>query len=159
MRKPGFVLIFVLTIMMLAAMHGMSQAELRFGPWVYYAPYYFPPPEACPECWPVGALGPRYESPPPPPPKRDGEWRQFERQLGSRKDATKSTRKISRAEPRAAPPIGATRPRPLDRTKAKAAPGPNPRPTAGSVYQPQPTRQPGVRPTLAPTAPGVQQSQ
>jgi hypothetical protein len=158
MRKPGFVTIFVLAFVTLAAMHGLSHAELRFGPWVYYAPYYFPPAEACPDCWPVGALAPRYESPPPPPPPRHGEWRQFERQLSPRK-ADRGLRKTSRAQPRSAPLVRSKKSELPASTRLKAAPVEKPRPAAGSVYPSQPTRQPGVRPTLAPTAPGDRQAQ
>jgi len=159
MRKPGIVLVLVLAITMIAAMHSSTQAELRFGPWVYYAPYYFPPPEASPECWPVGALAPRYESPPPPPPPRHGEWRQFERQLSPRQTRTGKIRRISKGQALSAPSVVATTPERTGRTKAKPAPARKPQSSAGSVYQPQATRQPGVRPALAPTPPGSRQAQ
>jgi hypothetical protein len=50
----------------------VAHAELRFGPWVYFAPYYFPPEGAC-NGGPVDARAflPKYESPAPPAPSYD----------------------------------------------------------------------------------------
>jgi hypothetical protein len=50
----------------------VAHAELRFGPWVYFAPYYFPPEGSCNGC-PVGPQDflPKYESPAPPMPSYD----------------------------------------------------------------------------------------
>lgn len=43
--------------------------DLRFGPWAYFAPYYFPPFVFDNCAVPVMAFEPRYETPPPPMPK------------------------------------------------------------------------------------------
>jgi hypothetical protein len=46
-------------------------SELRFGPWAYYAPYYFPPPDALQCLLGPDAFNPKYESPAPPAPSSD----------------------------------------------------------------------------------------
>ncbi len=74
MRISRLALILTLAVACAAAMPADSQAELRFGPWVYWAPYYYPSPEK------LRALGfrpedfaPRYQSPNPLPPGAEGE--------------------------------------------------------------------------------------
>ena len=50
----------------------LSQSEERFGPWLYYAPYYFPPDGRClGHCLSPDDFRPTYESPNPPQPKND----------------------------------------------------------------------------------------
>lgn len=46
--------------------------EPRFGPWVYFAPYYFPPDDCCcGYCFGPMDFLPQYESPNPPIPSHD----------------------------------------------------------------------------------------
>ena len=62
-------LVLVLIAVIVAAVPAATHAEQRFGPWVYYAPYYFPPGLACiGHCFTTLDLLPRYESPNPAPP-------------------------------------------------------------------------------------------
>jgi hypothetical protein len=50
----------------------LSNSEERFGPWRYYAPYYFPPDRCClGYCFSPDDFRPTYESPNPPQPKND----------------------------------------------------------------------------------------
>jgi hypothetical protein len=58
-------------VLSLSAMASAYERELRFGPWAYYAPYYFPPfvYDAC--FMPPDAFMSKYETPPPPMPKWD----------------------------------------------------------------------------------------
>ncbi|MBI5568810.1 MAG: hypothetical protein HY914_02600 [Desulfomonile tiedjei] len=65
-HKAALVLVLIAVI---AAFPAASSAEQRFGPWAYYAPYYFPPGLACiGHCFTPLDLLPRYESPNPEPP-------------------------------------------------------------------------------------------
>jgi hypothetical protein len=74
MRSSRLALILILVAAFALAAPAGSQAELRFGPWVYWAPYYYPSPEKLralgfkPE-----AFAPRYQSPNPLPPGSEGE--------------------------------------------------------------------------------------
>jgi len=53
--------------------HLPAWADLRFGPWVYYAPYYLAPIPNCPGlCFTDQDFIPKYQSPNPLPPPRDG---------------------------------------------------------------------------------------
>jgi hypothetical protein len=72
MKKRNAVIFAILTITFVIASQVPSQAEERFGPWVYYAPYYYPPDNLCLACVqsPLDFL-PRYESPNPPIPSHD----------------------------------------------------------------------------------------
>jgi hypothetical protein len=66
-------LILTLAILSVAALTSV-QAELRFGPWVYWAPYYYPSPEKLQDLgFKPQDLAPRYQSPNPLPPKSDGD--------------------------------------------------------------------------------------
>jgi hypothetical protein len=58
-------------VLALSAMASANEPELRFGPWAYYAPYYFPSfvYNAC--FMPPDAFMSKYETPPPPMPKWD----------------------------------------------------------------------------------------
>ena len=47
MRISKIILISVFTIISVIAIQTSSHAETRFGPWLYYAPYYFPPDGSC----------------------------------------------------------------------------------------------------------------
>jgi len=72
MKKRNAVIFAILTITFVIASQVPSYAEERFGPWVYYAPYYYPPDNLCLACVssPLDFL-PRYESPNPPIPSHD----------------------------------------------------------------------------------------
>ncbi len=69
MKHHPATLILIVAAALLTALPSLSVAEERFGPWAYYAPYYFPPDMVfagrlfCPE-----DFAPRYESPNPPQP-------------------------------------------------------------------------------------------
>jgi len=81
MISPKATLIALSAAAITLAACAVSHAELRFGPWAYWAPYYFPPPA---QLISMGLLPesflPRYETPnplpppdgycPPPPPRR-----------------------------------------------------------------------------------------
>lgn len=70
--KPA--LITLAAVALIIVLHASACAGERFGPWVYYAPYYFPPDSSC-----LGHLlspadyVPRYESPLPPKPSYGGD--------------------------------------------------------------------------------------
>jgi hypothetical protein len=74
MRIVKPVLIALAAIVLIIGIHASAGADERFGPWVYYAPYYFPPDSSC-----FGHLlspadyVPRYESPLPPKPSYGGD--------------------------------------------------------------------------------------
>jgi hypothetical protein len=72
MKNRTAVIFAILTITFVIASQVPSYAEERFGPWVYYAPYYYPPDNLCLACVssPLDFL-PRYESPNPPIPSHD----------------------------------------------------------------------------------------
>ncbi len=62
----------VLALSCLCPFTALSNTEERFGPWRYYAPYYFPPDGCClGHCFSPDELRPVYESPNPPQPKND----------------------------------------------------------------------------------------
>jgi hypothetical protein len=69
MKHHPAALILIVAAALFTALPSLSFAEERFGPWAYYAPYYFPPDMVfagrlfCPE-----DFAPRYESPNPPQP-------------------------------------------------------------------------------------------
>ncbi len=72
MIHPRFAIIAVLLAALLFALPITSHSEERFGPWVYFAPYYFPPDKCClGHCFGPDDFIPRYESPNPPMPKSD----------------------------------------------------------------------------------------
>jgi hypothetical protein len=59
----------ILIVALLFAMNLTAHGEERFGPWKYFAPYYFPPDKSCMgHCFGPDELFPRYETPPPPRP-------------------------------------------------------------------------------------------
>jgi hypothetical protein len=69
MIHTRLVLVAALMALVLFALPVTSHAEERFGPWVYYAPYYFPPDKCClGHCFGPDDFLPRYESPNPPEP-------------------------------------------------------------------------------------------
>jgi hypothetical protein len=72
MRIRKTLLICALVIVSAIALQTSSHAETRFGPWVYFAPYYFPPDGCClGYCFGPDDFRPRYESPNPPIPSHD----------------------------------------------------------------------------------------
>jgi hypothetical protein len=72
MRIRKILLLFVFVIVSAIALATSSHAETRFGPWAYFAPYYFPPDGCClGYCFGPDDFRPRYESPNPPIPCHD----------------------------------------------------------------------------------------
>ena len=72
MIYPRLAIIAALLAVLLFALPMTSHSEERFGPWAYFAPYYFPPDKCClGHCFGPEDFGPRYESPNPPIPKSD----------------------------------------------------------------------------------------
>jgi hypothetical protein len=69
MRITKPTLLLIVAALFVCLLHIPSLAEERFGPWVYYAPYYFPPGGACEGvCLSPASFLPTYESPNPPEP-------------------------------------------------------------------------------------------
>jgi hypothetical protein len=70
--KPALIL-FAVMAFVVALQAPACAAEERFGPWVYYAPYYFPQGNSCMGYFltPLDWL-PKYESPNPPRPSYGG---------------------------------------------------------------------------------------
>ena len=67
MRISKVLLICVFTIISAIALQTSSHAEPRFGPWLYYAPYYFPPDGCClGYCFGPDDFRPRYRVTQPP---------------------------------------------------------------------------------------------
>jgi hypothetical protein len=72
MKVSKRLLVCVLVVLSSMTLAASSHAELRFGPWVYFAPYYFPPDGCClGYCFGPDDFIPRYESPNPPIPSHD----------------------------------------------------------------------------------------
>ena len=72
MKVSKRLLVFVLVALSSITLAASSHAEPRFGPWVYFAPYYFPPDGCCLGfCFGPNDFIPRYESPNPPIPSYD----------------------------------------------------------------------------------------
>ncbi|HMK33871.1 MAG TPA: hypothetical protein VK463_02310 [Desulfomonilaceae bacterium] len=71
MKNTKWALLAVLATTLAVAGFQTAHAELRFGPWVYYAPYYYPPDNQCLEFVSPMDFLPRYESPNPPVPSFD----------------------------------------------------------------------------------------
>ncbi len=71
--KTTAVGIFILLILTFTfPFQALSDTEERFGPWLYFAPYYFPPDRGClGHCFSADDFRPIYESPNPPQPKND----------------------------------------------------------------------------------------
>jgi hypothetical protein len=62
----------VLALSFVCPFQALSDTEERFGPWLYYAPYYFPPDGCClGHCFSPDEFRPVYESPNPPQPRND----------------------------------------------------------------------------------------
>lgn len=77
MGKRTIALSIALVIGLIFAMQVPAYSEERFGPWKYFAPYYFPPEKCClGYCFGPDDLFPRYETPPPPRPSYAGDcWK------------------------------------------------------------------------------------
>lgn len=72
MRIRKTLILCVMVVLSSIAISASSHAEQRFGPWVYFAPYYFPPDGCClGYCFGPDDFRPRYESPNPPIPSHD----------------------------------------------------------------------------------------
>jgi hypothetical protein len=70
-HKIALLSLFAATLVLAA--HLPATAEMRFGPWVYFAPYYFPPDRSClGYCLTDQDFLPKYQSPNPLPPPKDG---------------------------------------------------------------------------------------
>ena len=69
MKHMRIVPLIVLAVAFSTLMPATSSADLRFGPWVYWAPYYYPPPEMMQHLgFKPEDFAPRYQSPNPAPP-------------------------------------------------------------------------------------------
>lgn len=65
---------FLLLVALVFALQVPAHGEERFGPWKYFAPYYFPPDKCClGHCFGPDDVLPRYETPPPPMPSYGGD--------------------------------------------------------------------------------------
>lgn len=73
MKPCRFASILIIAVVCAFAIQATAQAELRFGPWVYWAPYYYPSPEKLRQLgFTSKDFAPRYQSPNPIAPKSDG---------------------------------------------------------------------------------------
>lgn len=61
----------LISVMILSVAGPSLSEDGRFGPWVMYAPYYFPAFVYDQCVIPADAWSPKYETPPPPMPKPD----------------------------------------------------------------------------------------
>ncbi len=67
-RRIALMLVFAVVPLM-AVSHASADTGFRFGPWLYFAPYYFPSSGSCMGiCFTPAHFIPRYESPNPPAP-------------------------------------------------------------------------------------------
>ncbi len=65
-------ILFVLAVSFFSWLNALSHTEERFGPWLYYTPYYFPPDGCClGHCFSQDEFRPTYEAPNPPQPRND----------------------------------------------------------------------------------------
>jgi hypothetical protein len=72
MKTTAIGILVVLALSFLCPFEALSNTEERFGPWLYYAPYYFPPDGCClGYCFSPDEFRPVYESPNPPQPRDD----------------------------------------------------------------------------------------
>jgi hypothetical protein len=72
MKTTAIGIFVVLVLSFLCPFEALSNTEERFGPWLYYAPYYFPPDRCClGHCFSPDEIRPVYESPNPPQPRND----------------------------------------------------------------------------------------
>jgi hypothetical protein len=72
MKTTALGIFVVLALSFLSPFNALSNTEERFGPWLYFAPYYFPPDGCClGYCFSPDEFRPVYESPNPPQPKND----------------------------------------------------------------------------------------
>jgi len=160
MRSSRLALILILAAAFALAAAAGSQAELRFGPWVYWAPYYYPSPEK------LRALGfkpedfaPRYQAPNPLPPGSEGECMPPPppppRKVASRPHSANavappvrnSPRPMPRSiRPQSRPSAPRPAPRSVPQQSLQSAPQVNPRSVSRSI---EPARQP---PAAAPAA-------
>lgn len=73
MKHHKTVLVVLFGLALITTMAAAAHAELRFGPWVHFAPYYFPPATSgLGLCFSPEDFAPKYESPNPPKPRSDG---------------------------------------------------------------------------------------
>lgn len=70
MRNRKILLLVVLTMVTVGVV-SICHAGERYGPWKYYAPYYFPPDGCLGCCWSALDFLPKYETPPPARPSYD----------------------------------------------------------------------------------------
>lgn len=71
-RMTAFTLLVLVALIF--GLQGPACGEERFGPWKYFAPYYFPVDKSClGHCFGPDDFLPRYETPPPPKPRYDGD--------------------------------------------------------------------------------------
>jgi len=73
MKRTPSALVPVIALILATLLCTTAAAELRFGPWVHFAPYYLPDDGTCNGvCLSMEDLAPRYQSPNPLPPPTDG---------------------------------------------------------------------------------------
>jgi hypothetical protein len=64
-RTIGLPLLITIALLVVTAT-AYPYTGTRFGPWLYFAPYYFPPDGCCKGyCFSPNEFAPRYEDPPP----------------------------------------------------------------------------------------------
>ncbi len=73
MKHHKAMLVALFGLALITTMVTATNAELRFGPWVHFAPYYFPPASSgLGICFSPEDFAPKYESPNPLKPRADG---------------------------------------------------------------------------------------
>lgn len=156
MKNHKAALTALFSLALTAAMLTAANAELRFGPWVHFAPYYFPPASAgLGICFSPDDFGPKYESPNPLKPSAEGYCPPPVR---------RPVRKVSQAIPRSqvSAPLAEVRPRVRPHRispRRAGAPLPAARPVQRQRVTPAPGSQsmgaqPLSRPQAVRTAPG-----
>jgi hypothetical protein len=73
MKHHKAILVALFGLALITTMVAPAHAELRFGPWVHFAPYYFPSAASgLGLCFSPEDFAPKYESPNPLRPRSDG---------------------------------------------------------------------------------------
>jgi len=136
MKTATLGILVLLAAIMVFPTQVLSNSEERFGPWVYYAPYYFPPDGCClGYCFSADELIPRYESANPPQPRNDAPPRC---DAPPPRHPSKVAARPGEASSEAPRPVPVARPRGTDRDSTSSAVSKRPfppgaaRPEAGS---------------------------
>lgn len=128
MRSCRFTSILFIALAFVVAAQASSHAELRFGPWVYWAPYYYPSAEKLRELgFHAKDFAPRYQSPNPLAPKSDGGYvpapPRRPTKVASRSPYRQRVRRPVTNTPRQTPTSVSTQPR-ASRSEPAVAPKP-----------------------------------